>query len=163
MTEKQQKKLERAENWHKTFIKMALLVAEHSTCCRKQVGCLLVKDRVVISTGYNGVAKGQKHCNEIFSPEMMKKPTFMADHGAFSTRYELHAEQNAIAQVAKNETNPEGAIAYVTLSPCVNCAKLLIASGIKEVYYYEEYDRDTSGIELLKECGVNVRQIKDLD
>ena len=152
MTEKELK-------WHKTFIKIALEIANHSTCCRKQVACLLVKNNVIISTGYNGTPSGQKHCNEYFTPSMISRPDFMEKHRIFSNRYEVHSEQNAIAQAAKNEVNPEGATAYVTLSPCLSCAKLLITAGIKKVFYYEKYDRDTSGIDLLKEANIQVERI----
>lgn len=142
-----------------TYMRIALEIAQQSTCARKQVACVLVKDRTIISTGYNGVPSGMKHCNETFTLADRLKPDFMKIHGEFSAKFELHAEQNAVCQAAKNEVSPVGSTAYVTLSPCAPCAKLLIAAGVKEVYYYEAYDRDTSGIDLLKEVGIPCNQI----
>jgi dCMP deaminase len=145
--------------WDITFINIAKEMAKHSTCIRKQVGAILVKNGHIVSTGYNGVPHGVKHCNEVFKKEDMLKPDWMDVHGKFSSMYEVHAEQNCIIEMAKNETNPEGSTLYLTLSPCSNCAKLIVAAGITRVVYEEKYDRDTSGIDLLNNMGVECVQL----
>lgn len=145
------------DSWDLTFIKVATLMAKHSTCVRKQVGVVIVKNNRIISTGYNGVPSGMKHCNEVFTKSAMAKLTdaeFYKQHGDFSAKYEVHAEQNAIAELSKNEVNAIGATLVTTLSPCSNCAKLIAAAGIKRVVYLEEYDRDTNGPDLLKNLGI---------
>ena len=96
------------DSWDLTFIKVATLMAKHSTCVRKQVGVVIVKNNRIISTGYNGVPSGMKHCNEVFTKSAMAKLTdaeFYKQHGDFSAKYEVHAEQNAIAELSKNEVN----------------------------------------------------------
>jgi len=147
------------KDWDKSFLRIAYEMSTHSTCCRKQVGALVVKNNRIISSGYNGVPSGLRHCVDYFKPSDMKKPDFMKVHGEFSNAFEVHAEQNAIAECAKNEVSPVGATLYTTLAPCSNCAKLIVAAGIKRVIYEEEYDRDTKGPELLKQCGLIVQQI----
>lgn len=149
------------KNWDKTFIEIAKLIAEHSTCVRKQVGALIVKDKRIVSTGYNGVPSGLKHCNKFFTENNLKEPDFYNKHGDFSKKFELHAEQNAILFAGKVYTSCEGATLYTTLSPCSDCCKLIAGAGIKRVVYCEEYDRDTAGIDLLKQLGIEVIQVAD--
>ena len=97
-----------------------------------------------------------KHCNEIFTQKDLTSPDFMKTHGDFSNKFEVHSEQNAIAELSKNEVSGIGATLYTTLAPCSNCAKLIVAAGIKRVVYLEEYDRDMSGPELLRQAGIEV-------
>lgn len=125
-------------------MKIALTVASASYCTRKKVGAILVKDNNIIAIGYNGTISGFENICEL-------------EDG--STRSDvLHAESNAIAKCSKSSNNSDGSTLYVTLSPCFECAKIIIQSGIKEVIYLEQY-RKTEGIELLNKSKVNVKQI----
>jgi len=147
---------------------MATLVAGQSTCCRLNVGAVLVKDSRVISIGFNGVPSGREHCEDHFFKIYKEKfsdqyPTF-ADytkskdffdiHGQWSNDNELHAEQNAILFAAKNGIATSGAELYVTQSPCIHCAKIITTAGIKKVYFKELYDRSTQGVEFLKQNNI---------
>lgn len=161
------------KNKHKLFIKMAELVADQSTCCRLNVGAVLVKDNRVISIGFNGTPTGQQHCEEHFTKVYKdhyadKYPTyadFVASrdfydlHGKWSISNELHAEQNAIAFAAKNGISTAGAAVYVTWSPCVHCAKVIVSAGIKQIYYLNKYDRSQEGIVFLEKNGIECRQL----
>lgn len=123
------------------YLRMAAIWAENSYCKRRQVGCLLVKDKMIISDGYNGTPTGFE--NECETPENTSKS------------YVLHAEANAITKVAKSSNSSEGSTLYVTDSPCIECAKLIIQAGIKRVMYSREY-RLTDGIDLLRRAGIEV-------
>lgn len=130
--------------YDKAYLKMAKEWGKLSHCKRKQVGALIVKDRMIISDGYNGTPTGFENCCE-------------DDEGI--TKWEvLHAEANAILKVAASTQSAKGATLYVTLSPCRDCSKLIHQSGIKRVVYSREY-KDTSGIEFLKKAGVAVEFI----
>lgn len=156
------------KNKHKLFISIAELVAEQSTCCRLHVGAVLVKDSRVISMGYNGVPSGQKHCEDCFvdiykeqfsdkyptQEEFMKSKDFYDTHGKFSNDNELHAEQNALLFAAKNGIATAGATLYVTWSPCINCAKIIVTAGISKIYYKHLYDRNQEGLVLLANNGI---------
>ncbi|MBQ7639632.1 MAG: dCMP deaminase family protein [Bacteroidales bacterium] len=123
-----------------SYLDMASVWARNSYCKRRQVGALIVKDRMIISDGYNGTPSGFENvCEE----DGVTKP------------YVLHAEANAITKVAKSSNSSDGATLYVTASPCLECAKLIIQSGIKRVVYSEEY-RITDGIDLLRRAGIEV-------
>lgn len=126
-------------------MRMALIWAENSYCSRRKVGAILVKDQMIISDGYNGTPSGF--------------PNKCEDDNNASLPYVLHAEANAITKVARSGNNSEGATLYVTASPCIECAKLIIQSGIKRVVYYEEY-RITDGIDLLRKAGIKVEKIE---
>ncbi|MBQ0007752.1 MAG: dCMP deaminase family protein [bacterium] len=126
------------------YMKMALIWAENSYCKRRQVGAILVKNQMIISDGYNGTPSGF--------------PNNCEDDNNTSLPYVLHAEANAITKVARSSNNSEGATLYVTASPCIECAKLIIQAGIRRVVYYEEY-RITDGIDLLRNAGVTVEKI----
>jgi dCMP deaminase len=115
-----------------------------SCCNRKKVGALIVKDGMIISDGFNGTPKGF--------------PNDCEDQNGDTYWYVLHAEANAILKVAKSSQSTEGASLYVTYSPCKECSKLIIQSGIKNVFYSEDY-RDTSGLIILKESGVNTLKL----
>lgn len=142
----------RRELLREVFMKTAILFAEMSTCARKQVGGVLVKNNRIVSTGFNGAPKGLLHCTDNFLGRDIDLNS--EEHKAFSDKYELHCEQNILMECIKNQIITEGAILYLTLSPCSQCAKLIYAAGIKTVYYLEEYDRDKSGIDFLNEVGV---------
>ncbi len=156
---------------------MADLVAEQSTCCRLHVGAVLVKDSRVISIGFNGTAAGQTHCEDYFQTlyrenykehfpsyeEFAASRTFYDLHGKFSIDNELHAEQNAIAFAAKNGISTQGGTIYVTWSPCVHCAKVIVSAGIKKVFFKNLYDRSQEGIYFLQRNGIECRQLTPED
>ena len=122
------------------YLRMARIWAENSYCKRRQVGALVVKDKMIISDGYNGTPSGFENVCE---DNNVTKP------------YVLHAEANAITKLARSSNNSDGSTLYVTASPCIECSKLIIQSGIKRVVYAEKY-RLTDGIDLLKRAGVKV-------
>ena len=142
----------RREMLRETFMKTAIMFAEMSTCARKQVGGVLVKNNRIVSTGFNGSPKGLLHCTDNFLGREIDLDS--EEHRKFSDKYELHCEQNILIECIKNQILTEGTVLYLTLSPCSQCAKLIYAAGIKAVYYLEKYDRDTSGIDFLNEIGV---------
>jgi len=163
------------KNKHRLFTKMAELVSQQSTCCRMQVGAVLVKDNRVISIGFNGTASDQEHCEDHFArlyeadftqefptyEEFLSSRTFYDAHGKFSNENELHAEQNAILFAAKNGISTTGATLYVTVSPCVHCAKVIVAAGINRVFYKTLYDRSQDGLIFLDKNGIECRQLTD--
>ena len=123
------------------YLRMAHIWAENSYCKRRQVGALVVKDKMIISDGFNGTPSGFENVCE--------------DENNVTRPYVLHAEANAITKLARSHNNSNGATLYVTASPCIECAKLIIQSGIKRVVYGEKYRLD-DGIQLLLRAGVNV-------
>lgn len=151
---------------HDFFLSVARLFESRSTCSRVQVGAILVKDGRIISTGYNGVLPGAKHCNEMHFATVDWAHTALdsdvsKEHHAFSSVNELHAEQNVIAFAARNGVCTDGCTLYTTLAPCPDCSKLIAAAGIKAVYYLQEYDRCGSGIEFLKKNGIPTWKIEN--
>ncbi|MBO7651969.1 MAG: dCMP deaminase family protein [Bacteroidales bacterium] len=140
-------KEDRQRLFDKHYLEMAAIWAKNSYCKRRQVGALLVKDRMIISDGFNGTPAGFE--NQCEDENDVTKP------------YVLHAEANAITKVAKSGNSSEGATLYITTAPCIECAKLIIQSGIKRVVYAEEY-RKSEGIELLKRTDkIIVENFKD--
>lgn len=128
----------------KRYLKMAAIWAQNSYCKRRQVGAILVKDKMIISDGYNGTPSGfENNCED---ENFKTKP------------YVLHAEANAITKVAKSSNSSDGATLYVTSSPCLECSKLIIQAGIKRVVFYDNY-RLEDGIDLLKRAGIEVIQV----
>ena len=123
----------------KRYLRMARIWAENSYCTRRKVGALIVKDRMIISDGYNGTPSGFENVCEL--------------EDGTTKSYVLHAEANAITKIAKSGNNSDGATLYVTMSPCIECAKLIIQSGIKRVVYCEKYRVD-DGIKLLDRAGI---------
>ena len=123
------------------YLRMARIWAENSYCVRRQVGALVVKDKMIISDGYNGTPSGFENVCE--DDDNVTKP------------YVLHAEANAITKLARSNNNSDGATIYITASPCIECAKLIIQAGIRRVVYGEQY-RLTDGIDLLKRAGIEV-------
>lgn len=125
----------------KRYLRMASIWSENSYCKRRQVGALIVKDKMIISDGYNGTPSGFENVCE--------------DENNVTYPYVLHAEANAITKIARSNNNSEGATLYVTDSPCIECAKLIIQAGIKRVVYSRQYRLD-DGIQLLKKAGIEV-------
>lgn len=123
----------------KRYLRMAHIWAENSYCIRRKVGALLVKDGTIISDGFNGTPSGFENICE--------------DENNVSKPYVLHAEANAITKIARSSQNSDGATLYVTASPCIDCAKLIIQSGIRRVVYGEKYRLD-DGIRLLERAGI---------
>jgi len=138
------------------FMRMADLVATRSTCLRRQVGAVVVKEKRVLTTGYNGAPKGLKHCAEAGCVRMQNN----IESG---TRHELcrgvHAEQNAVIQAAYFGASIKDATIYTTTYPCVMCTKILVNAGIREVVYKDDYV-DPLSREILEESGVNVRRYR---
>lgn len=140
-------KIEKQLRYDKAYLKMALEWGKLSHCKRRQVGALIVKDKMIISDGYNGTPTGfDNNCE---------------DDENYTKWYVLHAEANAITKVSSSTQSSEGATLYVTLSPCRDCSKLIFQAGIIRVVYYEEY-KDRSGLDFLIEGGVEVTQISTL-
>jgi dCMP deaminase len=137
--EKGNPNISKQEAIDRRYLRMARIWAENSYCIRRKVGALLVKDRMIISDGYNGTPTGFENICE--------------DEHDHSKPYVLHAEANAITKVARSNNNSEGATLYITASPCLECAKLIIQAGIVRVVYGEDY-RLADGIELLKRAGI---------
>ena len=127
------------------YLKMASIWAQNSYCKRRQVGALLVKDKMIISDGYNGTPSGfENNCE---------------DENNITFPYVLHAEANAITKVAKSNNSSDGATLYVTSSPCLECSKLIIQAGIVRVVYYDNYHKE-DGIRLLKEANIKTIQVE---
>ena len=127
------------------YMRMARIWSENSYCERRKVGALLVKNKMIISDGYNGTPSGfENECE---------------DENNQSKAYVLHAEANAISKVARSHNSSDGATLYVTASPCIECAKLIIQAGIKRVVFGEEY-RIMDGVDLLKRAGIDVELLK---
>jgi len=159
--------------WDDYFIEFALCAAKRSTCIRKQVGAVIVKDNRIIATGYNGVPSKAEHCIEYFRKKYdlehkkqydcfenyLKSHEFYHEHGDFSRKFELHAEANAFAF---SFCSLKDCTLYVTLSPCCSCSKLILAYGISRVVYLELYDRDIDGLEVLKNYNIEVCKIGSL-
>ncbi|MGN0209716.1 MAG: dCMP deaminase family protein [Muribaculaceae bacterium] len=129
------------------YLRMAAIWAENSYCQRRKVGAIIVKDQMIISDGYNGTPSGFENVCE--------------DEAGATKPYVLHAEANAITKVARSNNSSDGATLYVTSSPCMECAKLIIQAGVKRVVYNEQY-RLTDGIDLLRRAGIECIQISDL-
>ena len=123
------------------YLRMARIWAENSYCVRRKVGALVVKDKVIISDGYNGTPSGFENVCE--------------DDNNVTKPYVLHAEANAITKLARSSNNSDGSTLYVTAAPCIECSKLIIQSGIKRVVYGEKY-RLEEGIELLRKANIEV-------
>jgi dCMP deaminase len=137
-------------SWDQYFMEITLLVARRSTCLRRQVGAVIVKDRNILATGYNGAPSGISHCLDAGClREKLQIPS--------GERHELcrglHAEQNAIIQAAKHGTSIEGASLYCTTMPCIICSKMLINAGIRRIIYGEGYS-DPLAQEMITESGI---------
>ncbi len=142
-------------SWDEYFMRIAFLVAERSTCLRRRVGAVVVKDKRILATGYNGPPSGIKHCEEVGClREKLGVPS--------GQRHELcrglHAEQNAIIQAALHGVSLKDAVMYITTQPCIICTKMLINAGINEIIISEGYP-DELAREFLDEAGVKVRHV----
>lgn len=129
------------------YLRMAAIWAENSYCERRKVGAIIVKDKMIISDGYNGTPAGFENVCE--------------DDDGHTKPYVLHAEANAITKVARSNNSSEGATLYVTASPCLECAKLIIQAGIRRVVF-NEYYRLADGIDLMRRAGIECIHINDL-
>ena len=134
-------------NWENYFMNIAKQVATRSTCDRKHVGAVIVRDRTILSTGYNGSIRGMPHCDEV--GHLMEEGHCVAT---------IHAETNAILQAAKNGVMVDGAEVFITASPCWNCFKMLANAGIKKIYYGEFY-RDERSFDVAKKLGIQLINI----
>lgn len=178
-----------------TLINILKIYQQRSTCARKQVSALIVKDDHIISHGYNGTPAGFLHCDDYFDAttnkaivkedldlliksskfeyemlvknkmiktEIVTSEEFNIRHHIFSEAFEIHAEINAISYAAKAGRELNKADMYITLSPCVGCAKAIISSGIKNVYFLEKYDRSAEGIIRLEQNGLICKKIDEV-
>ena len=135
----------------KRYMRMATIWAENSYCVRRKVGALIVKEKMIISDGYNGTPVGFENICE--------------DENGLTKPYVLHAEANAISKIARSNNSSDGATLYVTASPCIECSKLIIQAGIKRVVYAEKYRLD-DGLRLLRRAGIetlfiNIKESED--
>lgn len=134
-------KMTKQEELDKRYLRMARIWAENSYCNRRQVGALIVKNKMIISDGYNGTPSGFENICE--------------DANGLTKPYVLHAEANAITKIARSGNNSDGATLYVTDAPCIECSKLIIQAGIKRVIFARQY-RLTDGLELLQRAGIEL-------
>lgn len=153
-------------NFDKKYMQMAKIWATNSYAIRNKVGAIIVKDGMIISDGFNGTPHGFENecediipcgntCTNLFGQDC----TNCKEHKLKTKPYVLHAEANAILKVSKSTNSTEGATLYCTLSPCLECAKLIIQAGITRLVYAEQY-RDTEGLELLKRSNIQIKQLK---
>jgi len=162
------------EKYVKAHMKAASVYAELSTAKRLQVGCVIVKDNTIIGIGYNGMPSGwDNNCEEveyILKEECQETDKWMIYNGYTETAHGwtklkskpevLHAESNCLAKVSRSTNSSDGAIMFITHAPCLECAKMIYQSGIKEVYYKNAY-RSENGINFLKKCDVKVVQYNE--
>jgi dCMP deaminase len=134
-------------SWDEYFLKVAMLVSERATCPRMHCGCVLVKDKQILSTGYNGSIPGDDHCEDA--------GCLVVDNHCVRT---IHAEMNAILQCSSHGIRTEGATAYVTNMPCTNCAKALITAGIKQVIIFSDY-HDTMAENFFQKAKVKIKRL----
>ena len=143
-------------SWPEYFMAITRMVAKRSTCLRRSVGAILVKDKRILATGYNGAPAGLKHCAEV---GCLRENTSIPS----GTRHELcrglHAEQNAIIQAAYHGIPINGAVLYCTNKPCVICSKMIINAGIKKIYYEEGYD-DPLSDQMLNEANIEISRLQ---
>lgn len=140
--------MDKKEAFDRRYLRMARIWAENSYAVRRKVGALLVKDGMIISDGYNGTPSGFENVCE--------------DENGNTKPYVLHAEANAITKVAQSNNSSKGSTLYITASPCIECAKLIIQAGIKRIVYNEQY-RLADGLEILKRAGIEIVHIPELD
>src|SRR5687767_8839011 len=144
-------------SWHEYFITITRQVAERSTCLRAKVGAVIVRDRSIIATGYNGAPAGMPHCLDVGCLVYESKtPVGDVETNCFRT---IHAEINAIAQAARNGSRIDGADVYVTHTPCIHCLKVLVNTGVKRVFYEKPYKIDTIA-ELRERSGVELCEVR---
>ena len=157
------KNFDKDKKWDLSFMEIASMFANHSSCVKRKVGAVLVKDLRILSTGYNGTPSGICNCDEVFKNTADLKDGTLPNgikitHHEFAEQFEIHAEQNCLSFAAKNGVSTKDCTLYITTAPCVNCAKIIIASGIKEVIYNEIYKNDY-GLKLLKAAKIKCRSL----
>jgi len=145
----------RRPSWDEYFLEMASLVAKRSTCLRRSVGAVIVKEKRILATGYNGAPSGLKHCVEIGCIRQKLKIPSGERHELCSA---LHAEQNALIQACLHGISVKGGTLYATTQPCVICAKMLINAGIKEIVISEGYP-DKMAMSFLKQAKIKIRKV----
>ena len=145
--------LQERPSWDEYFMTLANQVATRTTCIRRAVGCVLVRDKRIIATGYNGAPSGLRHCAEI---SCMRQQLGVPSGQKHELCRALHAEQNALIQAARYGLSVEGATIYVNTQPCVLCAKMLINAGICEIVYANPYP-DELAMSMLEEAGITLR------
>lgn len=142
------RKIRKRPNWDEYFLKLAMLVSERATCPRMHCGCVLVRDKRILSTGYNGSIPGDEHCEDA--------GCIIEDNHCVRT---IHAEMNAIIQCSIHGVSTQGATAYITNMPCTNCAKALIGAGIKEIVIFSDY-HNTKAEDFFNKASVKIRRLK---
>lgn len=155
MKKKKQKRFKRPK-WDDYFLGIAKLVAERSTCLRRKVGSILVKDNRILATGYNGAPAGIRHCEET---GCLRKKLRIPSGERHELCKGLHAEQNALLQAALHGVSVKGSRLYSTIQPCIICAKMLINAGIKEIVVSSGYP-DKMSAEFLEEAGIRITNQK---
>ncbi len=148
--------MEKRPSYDEYFMEMAGVVAKRSTCLRRHVGAILVKEKHILSTGYNGAPKGMAHCEEV---GCLRESQNIPSGERHELCRGLHAEQNAIIQAAVFGTSIKGSVLYCTNTPCVVCLKMLINAGVTEIIYSGEYPDDLAK-EMLKESGLKIKRFK---
>lgn len=160
------------------YMELAHNMAKLSTCSRVNVGAILVLEGRPVLSGYNGSPSGHRHCKDIYLEkyqkyiesvggktnftfeDYMRLPEIREDHGKFSRLHEVHAEINIISQAAYKGLSVKGGKLYITHSPCNDCCKSILTAGISEVLFENLYDRETEGIQILLQSGINVTQLE---
>lgn len=143
-------------SWHQYFMTITRQVAERSTCLRAKVGAVIVRDRNIVATGYNGAPAGMPHCTDVGCLVYSSRtPSGEMEENCFRT---IHAEINAIAQAAKNGASIRDADIYITHTPCIHCMKVLLNTGIRAIYYEREYKLHTLE-EMRKHTGVILERV----
>ena len=144
-------------SWHQYFLTITRQVAERSTCTRAKVGAVIVRDKNILATGYNGAPAGLPHCTELGCLVYTSRtPTGELEENCFRT---IHAEINAIAQAAKNGASIRDAEIYITHTPCIHCLKVLINTGIRRIFYEHDYKTHTLS-EILRHSGVHLERVE---
>lgn len=151
-----EKLLDTRPSWDEYFMTLTEEVASRTTCLRRAVGAIIVKDRRILATGYNGVPSGIRHCAEV---GCLRQQLNIPSGERHEMCRGLHAEQNAIIQAAKYGINIDGASIYINTQPCIVCAKMLINSGIREIIYKNPYP-DELAMSMLEESGIHLRVFK---
>lgn len=150
--------MNRRPSWDEYFMDMAVLTAKRSTCLRRQVGAVIVKDKHIIATGYNGAPRRVPHCDE--KGGCLRQQLNVPSGERHELCRALHAEQNAIIQAATLGQSIEGGTIYVTNQPCVICAKMIINAGIRRIVVKEGYP-DELAVEILREAGLSIVMLED--
>jgi len=146
-----------------TFKRILKALEYSSTCAKIKVAAIVVKEGRVISTGWNGSPSAMPHCEDVFKGKDLGRPgdktKLSNEHHDFAVHNEIHAEMNAISFAARYGTSTDGATLICSWSPCLECAKIVVGSGIKEVYYTNLYGRQPEGIDFLEKCGIKTQYI----